>query len=262
MRRIVVVILAVCVVFAAIYMPRYAVAAQFSFDGAAQAGIYELNTLTPLYETGDASVEVAGLSRLPALLVLCELMDSGDIDAEGMVSISANAARISGPTAFVEAGETLAASELLKAAVMIGAGDAITALAEAVSGGGVVALINQRLSQLGISKTLDDIHGSGSAFTVRELAMLGAALVESPSFLAWSGTYYDTLTHSDGRITELASSNKLLRSCAGCIGVATGSSSSAGYCACLQCSAAMRHTYVRSLAPQTARSARSWPKMP
>lgn len=54
--------------------------------------------------------------------------------------------------------------------------------------------------------------------------------MQSQSFTLYSGLFYDTIQHADGRITELASSNKLLKSCVGTNGAGTGSSSAAGYC--------------------------------
>jgi len=41
---------------------------------------------------------------------------------------------------------------------------------------------------------------------------------------------YEVIEHEDGRKTELASANKLIRSCAGCCGTGTGSSQADGYC--------------------------------
>ena len=62
-------------------------------------------------------VNVAGLTRLPSLLLVCELIDEGALNLSDKITVSEAAAAVKGPTAFVEPYEEIAASELLKAAV-------------------------------------------------------------------------------------------------------------------------------------------------
>ncbi|MBQ9833446.1 MAG: D-alanyl-D-alanine carboxypeptidase, partial [Clostridia bacterium] len=76
----------------------------------------------------------------------------------------------------------------------------------------------------------DDINGAGVVLSARDLAKLGKALSKSETFRNYSNLFYDSITHDDGRETELANPNKLLRYLSGCIGIATGSSNEAGYC--------------------------------
>ena len=86
---------------------------------------------TPLLERkGDVSLSAAGLCKLPAVLTLCRAFDNEVIEENTLMSVSRRAAGISGPTAFLEAGEQIAAGELLKAAVMLSAGDALCTLGE------------------------------------------------------------------------------------------------------------------------------------
>lgn len=175
---------------------------------------------------------VAGLTRLPALLAVCEAVDTGRIALTDTVTISAAAAGIKGPTAFLSTNETMDVASLLKAAVMITAGDAIHALAEAAYGSATAAVqwINERLALLGVDAVYTELFGADIRLNARELILLGQELMQSPAFTAFSSLYYDTITHSDGRTTDLASSNKLLKQAVGCSGVATGSSQEAGYC--------------------------------
>lgn len=181
---------------------------------------------------GEERFEVGGLSRLPALLAVCQKIDSGVLQLSQTVTVSAAAAKVSGPTAFIEEYEKAEVSMLLKAAVMICAGDAIYALGEAAYGSAEACTMaaNEALKELGVGVTLNDINGTGAQFTPKELAAIGSALIKSQSFNLYSALFYDSIQHEDGRMTELASSNKLLKSCVGCNGVATGSSAEAGYC--------------------------------
>jgi len=180
---------------------------------------------------GNEKLEAGGLARLPALLAACRRIDDGGLSLEDKVTVSAAAARASGPTAFLEANESATISMLLKAAVMICAGDAIYALGEAAYGSPEAC--NQEageiLYNLGVEGGYNYMAGEGQ-YSAAELAAIGAELMKSRCFSLYSSLYYDRIQHEDGRETELASSNKLLKSCTGTAGVATGSSNDAGYC--------------------------------
>lgn len=175
---------------------------------------------------------VAGLSKLPAILTLCRAFDEGIIDGDSVMSVSRRASNISGPTAFLEAGESIQAEALLKAAVMISAGDAICTLGENAFGSESVFCQNITVTcgELGVEKTFEDCVGTGVKFTATELLLLGLGAVESPTFCRWAGVYMDEITHEGGRTTELVSANRMLRSYSGCFGLLTGSSPEDGYC--------------------------------
>lgn len=202
-------------------------------DGVSGALLIEAGTGTPLYaKDADTRRAVAGLAKLPAILTLCQSADDGTLALSGEISVSERAAGIPGPTAFLEAGERAAAESLIKAAVMISAGDAITALGEAVCGSESVFLnnVNATLRGCGIEAGVPDAVGTGLGLSARELTVLGRAAVNSPTFLRYAVLYLDTFSHADGRETELVNANRLLRSYPGCIGLLTGSSQTDGYC--------------------------------
>lgn len=188
-------------------------------------------------QNADEPLGVAGLSKLPAVLTVCRAFDNGLIDPNVKVTVSKRAASIGGPTAFLKTGETIAAEELLRAAVMISAGDAIIALMEHAFGSEDVFLQNIALTlkSVGIDRTLTDCLGTNERFSCRELIKLGEAAAESGTFLKYCAVKYAVLTHEGGRETELASANKLLSSLSGCIGLFTGSSKTDGYCGVFAC---------------------------
>lgn len=177
-------------------------------------------------------MDVGGLTRLPALLAVCEGIDQGLLQPSASVTVSEAAAKIKGPTAFLSAYEVIDAASLLKAAVMILAGDAIYALSEAVYGSATACTqrAQARLGELGVEADYTDLMGVDTHLSANDLVVLGRALMQSPAFTAYSGLFFDGISHADGRATELASSNRLLKTSVGCTGVATGSSASAGYC--------------------------------
>lgn len=195
--------------------------------------LIEASTGKPLFEynAGEA-LPAAGLSRLAALLVICEAFDRGEMDKTALVTVGEKASRIGGTTAFLSANEQIDAESLLLAAAMINAGDATHALASAVCGGenAAVMRINERMAELGVPASFTDILGKDRLFTAAELAKLGSALIASSTFSAYGTKYYEKIRHTGANETELANPNKLLRQYSGCLGVGTGSSQQAGYC--------------------------------
>lgn len=188
-------------------------------------------------QNADAWLNVAGLTKLPAVLTLCNAFDKGLLDDQTVITVSAKAASITGPSAYLKKGETIKASELIRAAVMISAGDAIYALAEHAFGSEDVFLSNIELTMksVGVDKQMPGCLGTFMTFSCKELLSLGEAATESPTFLKYCAVKYAVLEHADGRKTELASANKLLSSLTGCIGLFTGSSNTDGYCGVFAC---------------------------
>lgn len=186
----------------------------------------------PLLEKkGTEALAVAGLRKLPAVLTLCRAFDSGLITESAGMQVSPRAASVPGPTAFLESGERIEAGELLKAAVMISAGDAIVTLGENAFGSESVFLNNIQvtLRELGVDRTLPDCLGTGVTFSARDLCVLGAAAVKSEHFCRWAGQYMEHIVHAGGRETELVNANRMIRSYSGCFGLMTGSQKEEGY---------------------------------
>lgn len=193
-------------------------------DGATGKKLFELNS--------GEKLPAAGLSRLAALLVICDAFDSGEADKTMTVTISDEASSIGGTTAFLRPNERISADKLLMAAVMINAGDAIHALACAAFGSETAAIqrINARLNGLGLEGGLGDICGRDRSFSAAELAAIGSELIKSETYSQYGTMYYELLAHEAAGDTELANPNKLIRQYSGCLGVGTGSSVEAGYC--------------------------------
>ena len=183
-------------------------------------------------KNADEKLNCGGLVRLPALLYAAECMDNGKISGDTQITVSPEAAKVGGATAFLKAGESLKAEDAMRAAVMITAGDATIALAEACSGGHEAAVreINARLIELGITQEISSIDGKGTDFSAEDMAKLGAALAASKTYREYSGLYLDELIHENGSRTELVNQNRLIKSLDGCFSGSTGSSAEAGYC--------------------------------
>ena len=183
-------------------------------------------------ENEEAELSVAGLTKLPAILTLALAFDEGIIGAGDSMQVSKKASGIGGPTAFLDAGETISAEGLIKAAVMISAGDAIWTLGENAFGSEQVFLQNIQvvMQRLGISAEMVDCLGTGMRMSARSLLKLGQAAAVSDTFVRYAKIFTDQLQHKDGRVTELVNANRMLRSYGGCFGLLTGSAREEGYC--------------------------------
>lgn len=194
----------------------------------------EIGTGRVLFEqNAEEKLPVAGLTRLAALVTVCEGFDEGRLKAGEAVSVSEKAAKIGGTTAFLKAGEQMNAEQMLLAAVMINAGDATHSLALAAAGSETAAVqaINERMAELGVKTALTEICGAGEKFSAAELSKIGAALAASEAYCSRGTKFYEKIEHNTGAgATELANPNKLVKQYSGCIGIGTGSSNEAGYC--------------------------------
>lgn len=202
-------------------------------NGVRAAVLMETQTGTRLWaKEADAPKSVAGLGKLPAILTLTQAADDGTIALDDKMQVSAHAAGVSGPTAFLSDGEQILAGELIKAAVMISAGDAIMALGENAYGSESVFVenITVTMQQLGLTKSLSDAMGTALTLSAWEVATLGRAAADSKAFRQSCSLYLDGITHADGRETELVNANRLINQYAGASGLLTGSSQEDGYC--------------------------------
>ena len=182
------------------------------------------------YES-ESAFDVAGLCRLPALLYVCEETDRGTLDEGAMLSVSDAAASVSGQTAFISPGERIQTGLLLKAAVMITAGDACFALAESAAGSVSLAekAIGEMLCGLGISCGDFTLMQGKQNMSAEELCKIASRLASSATYKKYSGLSFDEITHENAAKTELANPNKLLKTIDGCFAGSTGSSAAAGY---------------------------------
>ena len=186
---------------------------------------------TILEKDSEKETEAAGLKRLPALLTVCRAFDNGAISEDDIVNVSDEAAKIKGPTAFISENERIDAGQLLKAAVMLTAGDAICALLRHIYSSESMAsdAVNRTLNEIGLKKLSGDSMGNGTLFSARDIASISSALSLSGSFLKYSSVYLDTLYHEKAKPTELNNPNRLVRFYTGCFGTATGSVGSTEY---------------------------------
>ena len=176
----------------------------------------------------------ASVTKVMTLLLAAEAVDSGSLGLDETVAASERAASMGGSQVWLEAGEEMSVSELIKCVAVASANDCAVALAERIAGSeaAFVEQMNARAGQLGLQNThftnctglFDDPEHYTSAL---DIAVMSRELLRHGWITEYTSIWTDSIR--DGEF-GLANTNKLLRSLPGCTGLKTGFTSRAGYC--------------------------------
>ena len=217
--------------------------------------VYAINTLTDndieisapsaiLTEkvTGEVIYEKNSHERLPpasvtkvmTMLLIVEAIERGDISLEDTVIASERAASFGGSCVYLEQGEKMSVSEMLKCICVVSANDCAVAMAEHLCGSeqAFVARMNERARELGLKDTnfknctglFDDDAHSTSAY---DIAVMSRELIRHDMIKQYSTIWMDTIR---GGEFGLSNTNKLVYYYDGCTGLKTGFTEKAMYC--------------------------------
>lgn len=203
---------------------------------AESAVLMEASTGKILYaHNPSASLPPASVTKVMTLLLTMEAIKSGKIKWSDSVTVSEHAASMGGSQIYLEAGETMSVTDMVKSVVIASANDAAVALAEHIAGSeeAFVALMNRRALELGMLSThfentngLDDT-AQNHVSSAKDIAIMSRELIAYPEILEYSSTWMDTVR--DGAFT-LTNTNRLVRFYPGATGLKTGSTAKAGFC--------------------------------
>lgn len=201
---------------------------------AASAVLIEPETGTVLYESNrDEQLPPASITKIMSLLLIMEAIEDGKLTTETVITASEHACSMGGSQIWLEPGEKMTVDELLKAIVIASANDATVAVGEAIAGSeaAFVDMMNKRAEQLGMKGThfvnCTGLDAEGHLTTAYDVAIMSSELIKHELITKYSTVWMDTLR--DGE-SQLVNTNKLVRFYDGCIGLKTGTTSSAGYC--------------------------------
>ncbi len=187
-------------------------------------------------DNADEMRPVASVTKLMTILLALEALDDGRAAPDDCVTVSKNASGMGGSQILLDTGETQTYSQLLKSVIVCSANDSAVALAEYLYGSEelFVARMNERARDLGPERTqLRNCTGLPVAdqhTTARDVAVIAAEVFAHPLYFTYSGVWLENFDHSDGRVTQMTNTNKLIRLYDGCDGGKTGSTDEAGYC--------------------------------
>ena len=200
--------------------------------------LIEASTGKVLYEKNvNDRLSVASMTKMVAQIIILKELRSKKISLDDIVTASRNASGMGGSQIFLEEGEKMSVSDLLKGISVASGNDATVAMAEYISGSEekFVERMNKEVERLGLKNThfenctgLDSKNHYSSAY---DMAMIAKELVTNyPEILNYSSIYEDYLRKGTSRKFWLVNTNKLIRQYDGTYGLKTGHTDDAGYC--------------------------------
>lgn len=196
--------------------------------------LMEVNTGEILYESeSHMQLPPASITKIMALLLTVEALESGQLSLDTMLSASEHACSMGGSQIWLEPNEQMSVNDLLKAAVVGSANDATVVLGEAVAGSeeSFVAMMNERAAQLNMTDTVfvncTGLDAEGHVTSAHDIAVMSRELIKHDIIKNYSTIWMDSLRNGE---SELVNTNKLVRFYEGCTGLKTGTTSGAGAC--------------------------------
>ena len=202
---------------------------------APSAVLIERETGSVLYARGETDRRPpASVTKVMTLLLVAEAVDNGTIALDDMVTGSERAASLGGSQIWLEVGEQLSVSDMIKCVAVVSANDCAVALAEHLFGSeaAFVERMNERAEELGLENThftnctglFDDTAHYTCAL---DIAVMSRELLSHEWIKDYTTIWMDSIR--DGK-SELTNTNKLVRYYEGCTGLKTGYTSTAMYC--------------------------------
>lgn len=202
---------------------------------APSAVLIERQTGSVLYARGETERRPpASVTKVMTLLLVAEAVDDGTLALDDMVTGSERAASMGGSQIWLEAGEQLSVSDMIKCVAVVSANDCAVALAEHLCGSeaAFVERMNERAGELGLENThftnctglFDDTAHYTCAL---DIAVMSRELLSHEWIKDYTTIWMDSIRDSK---SELTNTNKLVRWYEGCTGLKTGYTSTAMYC--------------------------------
>lgn len=202
---------------------------------APSAVLIERETGTVLYAKDETERRPpASVTKVMTLLLIAEAVDTGELALDDMVTASERAASMGGSQIWLEVGEQLSVSDMIKCVAVVSANDCAVALAEHLCGSeaAFVERMNRRAEELGLENTqftnctglFDDTAHYTCAL---DIAVMSRELLGHEWIKDYTTIWMDSVR--DGA-SELTNTNKLVRYYEGCTGLKTGYTSTAMYC--------------------------------
>lgn len=196
--------------------------------------LMEAGTGEILYEINkEEQLPIASVTKIMTMLLICEDLDSGKITLDDMVPVSERAMSMGGSTMFLETGESLSVSDMLKGIAVASANDGCVAMAEFLEGSveSFVDRMNKRAKELAMENTnfvnTNGLDADNHYSSAEDVAKMSRELLKHDVIFNYTTIWTDSLR--DGKF-ELANTNKLVRFYDGATGLKTGSTSKALCC--------------------------------
>lgn len=199
------------------------------------AVLMDINTGAVLYQKNPHDkLPIASVTKVMALLLAMEAIDSGKLSMDDTITITDHAASITGSKVWLTAGDEITVRDLIKTIAVNSANDSTVAIAEKLGGSesGFVEIMNEKAKQLGMIDThfldaagLSD-EGMSSAYDVA--LMSRELMLKHPSITEFTTIWHEPKQKIGKNLVDLDNKNKLLKLYNGANGLKTGSTTKAG----------------------------------
>lgn len=193
---------------------------------------YDTGTVLAEYKA-DEPLPIASVTKVMTMLICMESIKSGKISFNDVVVASEHACSMGGSQIYLEPGEQMSVSDMLKSIAVSSANDACAALAEFIMGSeqSFVDVMNDRAKSLGMKNThfvnCNGLDADGHYSSARDVSIMSRELLKYDDIRPFLTIWMDSVR--DGKF-GLSNTNKLIRFYEGAIGVKTGSTTNAKYC--------------------------------
>ena len=188
--------------------------------------VYEKNSHERLFP--------ASVTKVMTMLLIVEDIESGKARLTDTVTASERAASFGGSCVYLEAGEQMSVSDMLKCIAVVSANDCAVAMAEHLSGSEslFVDRMNKRAEELGMKDShftnCSGLFDDGDHYTsAYDVALMSRELIKHDMIKDFTTIWMDSIR--DGEF-ELSNTNKLVHRYPGCTGLKTGYTSASMYC--------------------------------
>ena len=205
----------------------------FNFTSGAQI-LMEASTGEIIYANNEnEKLYPASVTKIMTMLLIMEKIDSGALKYTDIVTCSKQASLMGGSQIWFKEGEILTVDEALKCIAVVSANDVSFAMAELIGGSheNFVSMMNNKAKELGMENTnFMNAHGIDEEehyTSAKDIAIMSRELItKHPDILKYTTIWQDSIRN--GEFT-LSSTNKLLKTYNGLVGLKTGSTSQAMY---------------------------------
>ncbi|MCL2555619.1 MAG: D-alanyl-D-alanine carboxypeptidase [Firmicutes bacterium] len=179
-------------------------------------------------QSENEKLPIASMVKIMTLNIIFEDIQNGKLKLDEQIQVSQNAASMGGSQAFLDAGSSYSADELIKSIIVASANDSCVALAEHLSGSveDFVGRMNEKAASLGMQNTnfvnCTGLPAQNSYSTALDVGIMFKHLIGFEKFFDYAGVWMYDIQHPGGRTTTLTNTNKLVRFYNGCDGGKTG----------------------------------------
>ena len=183
-----------------------------------------------------ARLPIASMTKIMLLNLCFENVDNGKLNLNEEILISKTASGMGGSQVFLEANQKYVARDLIKSIIIASANDASVAMSERLYGSeaNCVDEMNAKCRLWGLKDTVfsncTGLPKPTQYSSAKDVSIMLSKLIKHKEYFEYSKIWTDEISHSEGRVTGLTNTNKLVKFYDGCDGGKTGYTSESGFC--------------------------------